>query len=221
LDGESHRIPSDLESDCGRSGGQTRFTSGDLAAKAPKCLACFSLEDHTNELERVFVLKAGDQKMSPIFYLFIGIFVGIDIVTKRVFDSVLYINESVVVIPGWFKWHLIHNKGASFGILSSFTDLWTVLSFMIIILILYVFFNLERKAFPVRAGFAALIGGAIGNFLDRIGQGYVVDFLDFRLWPAIFNIADIEIRTGMLILIILFIKDREQFKTKQNRFYLF
>jgi signal peptidase II len=57
--------------------------------------------------------------------------------------------------------------------------------------------------------------------LDRIGQGYVVDFLDFRLWPAIFNIADIEIRTGMLILIILFIKDREQFKIKQNRFHLF
>jgi signal peptidase II len=167
------------------------------------------------------VLKAGDQKMSPIFYLFIGIFVGIDIVTKRVFDSVLYINESVVVIPGWFKWHLVHNKGASFGILSSFTDLWTVLSFMIIILIFYVFFILERKAFLLRVGFAALFGGAVGNFLDRIGQGYVVDFLDFRLWPAIFNIADIEIRTGMLILIILFIKDREQFKTKQNRFYLF
>jgi signal peptidase II len=57
----------------------------------------------------------------------------------------------------------------------------------------------------VQLGFALLLSGALGNLIDRIWLGYVVDFIEFRWWPAIFNIADVEIRGGTLLLLVLYL----------------
>lgn len=53
-----------------------------------------------------------------------------------------------------------------------------------------------------------ILSGAVGNLVDRIAYGYVTDFIQFRWWPAIFNVADMEIRIGALMLLILFVTKR-------------
>lgn len=64
---------------------------------------------------------------------------------------------------------------------------------------------MKKKSKFITLGFALLLAGALGNLIDRIQYGYVVDFISYRGWPAIFNIADVEIRTGFLLLLIYYL----------------
>jgi signal peptidase II len=127
--------------------------------------------------------------------------------TKLWIASHLALREKITVIPEWLSWHLIHNEGATFGLFSGFTFVITGISFVVILYVLYLYRKNESKTMAVQWEFALLIGGALGNLIDRVWLGYVVDFIDFRWWPAIFNVADVEIRGGILLLLYLYIRN--------------
>ena len=67
--------------------------------------------------------------------------------------------------------------------------------------------RLRRESFYVRIGFASVFGGVLGNLIDRLRYGYVIDFLDFRIWP-VFNIADSAITIGAVLIIIDLLRNR-------------
>jgi signal peptidase II len=136
--------------------------------------------------------------------------VGLDLGTKWYQETNLKLGQSVPVIPEWLSWKLIHNPGVSFGLFSGYTPILISVQFILVIVIIFAYKNFEPKSFYMQIGFALLISGAIGNLVDRIRFGYVIDFISFRWWPAIFNIADMEIRTGVLLLVILYLF-REKF----------
>jgi signal peptidase II len=133
--------------------------------------------------------------------------------------------ESRPVLPGFFNLTHIYNAGAAFGILSDLPLLQRQLFFistnLIALTILLVMqHRLGRQNFWYTLSFACIAGGALGNLMDRIRWGKVLDFLDFHLgsyhWPA-FNVADMSIVTGVFLFLILQIQeDRAEKRAKKD-----
>jgi signal peptidase II len=143
--------------------------------------------------------------MNILFYGLIFVFLSLDLLTKRWMEDHLVLEEVNRVIDGWLSWKLIHNSGASFGLFSG--HMYSLVTIQLLVTgLIVVFYARSRKSLFVHFGFALLISGALGNLINRIHLGYVVDFISFRFWPAVFNFADIQIRTGIVLLVILYIK---------------
>lgn len=102
----------------------------------------------------------------------------------------------------------ILNPGAAFGLLEYQTKLFVAVAVILLASLGYYHRWIAAGHWLLRLGVGLLAGGAFGNLIDRIKTGYVVDYLDFRVWP-IFNSADIAIVTGVgcLIYILLFLPD--------------
>jgi signal peptidase II len=128
----------------------------------------------------------------------------IDRLTKNFFSGFLDLNESISVIPNILRFTLVHNTGIAFGF---FKDCGVV--FIIIPVILsgllvynvYYYRNSPNLSRIYILAFSLILGGAIGNLIDRILLGYVIDFIDFRIWP-VFNVADSAITIGAAIILI-------------------
>ena len=133
----------------------------------------------------------------------------LDRLTKHIAVNNMFEGQSVKVFPGIFHLTLVLNKGAAFGLLKDQKMLFVALSVLVIIFIIY--YTLSKKTTD-RAALIALglvLGGAVGNLIDRVRLGYVIDFLDLGIWP-VFNIADSCITIGAAILILkMFLRKRD------------
>jgi signal peptidase II len=123
----------------------------------------------------------------------------VDQASKFVVQNEMVLHESVPVIPGFFHITYILNRGAAFGILEN--QQWF---FLVIAILLFLLYGIFHKRLPssciVHCGVGLLLGGALGNALDRVCTGAVVDFFDFRIWP-VFNVADMSIVVGVCLLL--------------------
>ena len=126
-----------------------------------------------------------------------------DRVTKLFFAHLLSYGESLPVIKRVFHITMVHNTGIAFGL---FKDQGAVFIIIPIIAIGLLGFNIyyykknnEALSQTYIVAFSLILGGAIGNLIDRIVYGYVIDFLDFRIWP-VFNVADSAITIGAIII---------------------
>lgn len=139
-----------------------------------------------------------------IFFGLAFIIVVIDQAAKFLAASRINFSESVPVIEGFFHLTLVRNFGIGFGLFSSPAARWffVFIIILIILLILYYYRAVPEKYFPV-VSLALVLGGAVGNLIDRVLLGFVVDFIDFRFWPA-FNVADSAVTIGVIGLIIYF-----------------
>lgn len=139
--------------------------------------------------------------MSFLVWAIILFVVLSDQVSKFLVSQTLRLNESSAVIENFFHLTLVRNTGAAFGIFKNQTLFFIIISFIAVIAIL-VFIKSARSSSPLRdVGFALMLGGAFGNLIDRFRFGYVIDFLDFRVWP-VFNIADSAITIGTFLVIV-------------------
>jgi signal peptidase II len=138
-----------------------------------------------------------------------GLVVAADQITKWMVLSHLPLYHSIVVIPGFFNLTHIHNPGGAFGFLSGQSSnirhfMFVVVSLLATGLIFWFYYKTPRSHPLLAAGFAMIFGGALGNLIDRLRFGKVVDFLDFYLsgwhWPA-FNVADSAISVGIAIFV--------------------
>ncbi len=117
---------------------------------------------------------------------------------------------SIIVIDGFFDLTYVQNTGAAFGLFQNGKAYFLILTPAIMIALLLYVIAKQRKNRWVNLSAALIIGGAIGNYIDRIRLGYVIDFLDFKIWP-VFNIADSSIVLGTAIYAyyVFFIGDKE------------
>jgi signal peptidase II len=132
-----------------------------------------------------------------------------DQITKGLILQNFSYGDILVVIPSFFNLTLAFNKGVAFGLFSNLESNFfrmVLLSFLIgsaLTLLGYFYFREYRNDFTARLALAAIFGGAVGNLIDRLRFGMVVDFLDFHVgvyhWPA-FNIADSSICIGVAVL---------------------
>ncbi len=122
---------------------------------------------------------------------------SLDQLTKLLVVKNLLLNQSLPIIRGIFHFTLIYNRGAAFGILKNQTQLFIFTSLFATVLILSVFKKQKHSVYNMPL--SLILGGALGNLIDRIALGYVIDFLDFRIWP-VFNVADSAITIGAILL---------------------
>ncbi len=138
--------------------------------------------------------------MQSIFWVCLAI-LFMDRLSKAIALHSLTYGQSVPVVPNIFHFTLVYNKGAAFGILQNSAFLFVIISLVSIfcILFLVLFKPAKIKSVWMKLALALILSGAIGNLVDRIRFSYVIDFLDFRIWP-VFNIADSAITVGAALL---------------------
>lgn len=140
----------------------------------------------------------------PWMWLFVSLAaVVVDQVSKWLCAAYLKEVGSVNVIPGFLRFTYLENTGAAFG---SFTDQrWIFMTFSTVAIVAvtaYLLVLAEQNRL-LRWSLALIIGGGVGNMIDRVGLGYVIDFIDFHaIWQYIFNIADccVCIGAGLMVL---------------------
>ena len=144
-----------------------------------------------------------------------GTIISLDQLTKHLVVGRFALGESISIIEGFFNLTYVRNPGAAFGLLAKLDPIVRVPFFIVIPLIalgviLYVFKKVEDRDLKLASAFSLVIGGAIGNLIDRIAYNYVIDFLDFHWkyqihFPA-FNVADMAICVGVGFLILDILK---------------
>lgn len=132
----------------------------------------------------------------------------VDFVSKAYISSTMVLHESVPVIEGFFNITYVRNPGAAFGLFSEASGTFRLLFFvavtvLAIVLVLYYIVRSSVEESLVIFSLSLILSGAVGNLIDRVCYGEVVDFLDVYIgshhWPA-FNVADSAITVGALIL---------------------
>jgi signal peptidase II len=151
-------------------------------------------------------LRRPRDKWRDIIFCSVVVFVVIaDQVTKALIRASLLPGQ-VLFDLGFFQIDHVQNTGASFGILRGYTLPIIIVCIVGVLIILYLVFFLRNRWSFLRSNWvivamAMVAGGTIGNnLIDRIRQGYVTDFLDFKVWPA-FNVADACSVVGIIIII--------------------
>ena len=147
-----------------------------------------------------------------MYYFIIAAIVALDQAVKVATVHFLAAGESIPVIENIFQLTYVRNSGAAFSILQNHRMLLIFLPVVLVAsLLLFLIVKGKKEHAVLKTAVAAIIGGGIGNLIDRIIYGYVVDMFDFRVWP-VFNIADIAVCTGcglLLLYVIFFDKKRE------------
>ena len=154
-------------------------------------------------------------KRALIALISFGLLIFFDQWTKTMAVGHLMEQKPFVIIPGVFQLRYLENQGAAFGMLEGQQTFFTVMAGLAMIFICYVYFKLpwERRFHPLRAVGILIGAGAVGNMIDRLWLGYVVDFFYFELIDfPIFNVADIYVTVATVVLVYLimfFYKDDE------------
>ena len=155
--------------------------------------------------EGVLLEEFGEVLMKTRFVGLIVLLVFfLDQLTKTLIDQSLALKQSINIIPHVFNLTKVYNTGASFSILKGQVWFFILFAFVVIIAILYYY-----KKIPAhyKVYVALILGGTIGNLVDRIQYHHVIDFIDFRIWP-IFNIADTAVVIGAIGLIYYIVQDK-------------
>lgn len=148
-----------------------------------------------------------------------GTIVALDQATKLYVHTHFALGESVEVISGFFNLTYVRNPGAAFGFLGQSNETFRTIFFLIIppaalVLITYILHKTVDNDDKIQIfALSSIFGGALGNYIDRLQFGYVIDFLDFHIqskyvYPA-FNIADSAIVIGVGILMLLMFRKED------------
>jgi len=161
--------------------------------------------------------KTGRSQSFVLLVLLAGLIIVADQLTKWLIMSRFGLYEIKEIVPGFFNLTYLHNTGAAFGLLANANPAWRPYFFIGIALaaLVFVFFAFRqyrhRSAVYVFA-FSCIGGGAVGNLIDRVRFGSVVDFLDFYVathhWPA-FNVADSAIVVGVGLFLLGGLLDKD------------
>lgn len=151
-----------------------------------------------------------------MYFIIIALIVFLDQLIKYLIQVNIDLNHSIPLIDGFFHFTYIQNRGAAFSILQNQTMLLIILPLIVtVIVLIYITKKRKTEHWSILLSMSLISAGGIGNLIDRIAYGYVVDYFDFRVFP-IFNIADISVCAGCGLLVIYmffiepkFIKDRK------------
>lgn len=142
----------------------------------------------------------------------------IDIISKQLVLNLMIEYQSINIIPGFFNLTLAKNTGIAFSFLEGKLPLIIIMT-MIIIFIILKYLKLASLNKYESICYGLIVGGAIGNLLDRIIYHYVIDFLDFKIFNysfPIFNLADTAIVIGVILLIILSLIEESRKNNENN-----
>jgi signal peptidase II len=164
-------------------------------------------------------------KLTLISVFIITLTAALDLATKYIVDKNMMLYQTIQVIPNFFNIVYVKNMGAAFSFLNN-SPAWFRKPFFFIIplavvgLVTSLLVKYKTEALKFVA-FSLVIGGALGNFINRLVYGYVIDFLDFKItttyhWPS-FNIADIAITVAVAVLFVDMIKIENKKRAEKRK----
>ncbi|MBC63262.1 MAG: signal peptidase II [Chloroflexi bacterium] len=146
------------------------------------------------------------------YFLILTLFIiSLDQISKYIVVQNLVLGESLPN-SGFFRLTHAQNTGTAFSLFQNQTDILTIVSFVAIVMIIFIYISIEKPSKYVYLSYGLLFGGAFGNLIDRVRLGYVTDFFDVGFWP-IFNIADSAITIGIILMLfnyLIFNKNNEE-----------
>lgn len=150
-----------------------------------------------------------NRKIKQIIFFAVGLMAAISLDQWTKYLAVLHLKgqEPFVLLDGVFEFYYSENRGAAFGMLQGKQLIFFLIAAFVIVVVLYLLFKMPASGryLPLTACLFLLVSGAAGNMIDRLAQGYVVDFLYFKLinFP-IFNVADCYVVVSTISLMLLF-----------------
>ena len=135
----------------------------------------------------------------------------IDQISKRLVMTSLRPGQSwnpVAALERWVSVTYVTNTGAAFGMFPDYGGIFMVIAVVVIAVIILYYRYLPGEQWLVQASLGLQLGGALGNLLDRVRYGHVIDFIDFKIWP-VFNVADSSIFVGAVILAFYLLRHGE------------
>lgn len=151
-------------------------------------------------------------KRDQVYYLAIFYFV-LDQFSKALVLKNISLFESIPIIPGFFQLTYVQNKGAAWGILSRHTYLFVLFGTVAFFIINRLLGKKKKFSKIEGIGYGLLLSGIMGNLIDRLLRDYVVDFLDFHVFGyhfPVFNIADIGVVIGVLLVVVVLVKQEKK-----------
>jgi signal peptidase II len=143
----------------------------------------------------------------PIFI--IAAVIGLDQFAKFLALTTLASNGEFIIIPKFLELTFVQNFGIAFGMFQNKVLFFIITTSIITAVILYFVYKMYKKNTFITICLSMILGGAIGNLIDRIRLGYVVDFIHFNFFPPVFNIADSAVVVGAIALSIAILLARE------------
>ncbi|WP_425807114.1 signal peptidase II [Desulfitobacterium sp. Sab5] len=137
-----------------------------------------------------------------VWFTMLGVLV-IDRLLKIFIQGHFYPSESLIVIPKVLHITYVLNPGAAFGLMAGKTWIFVLTAILVIIGVIFAYFKIPKTEKMLRLTLGMIGGGALGNLYDRVVIGKVVDYLDFQIWPFVFNFADSMIVIGVGILLLV------------------
>ncbi|WP_324255108.1 signal peptidase II [Carnobacterium maltaromaticum] len=151
--------------------------------------------------------------MMIVYYALAAVILVIDQITKYVVVNNIDLYEVKEVIPGILSWMYIRNTGAAWSILEGQMWFFYIITFAVVIAVSYIMQKYAKGNWLFSLGLSLILAGALGNFIDRLRLGYVVDMirLDFMNFP-IFNVADMSLSIGVAVIILYVLLDEKNKK---------
>jgi signal peptidase II len=135
-----------------------------------------------------------------MIFITVSVIFFLDRFTKIYIIKNFLLNQTAPLIKGILYFTLVHNRGAAFGILKNQLP---VFIFTAVVTVILIYLNLKKNKKKTLSlynfSLSLILAGALGNLVDRLIFGYVIDFIDLRFWP-VFNIADSAITVGAILL---------------------
>ncbi len=153
------------------------------------------------------------RQRSDTLQLFVvaALVVAADQLSKRYIATHFLPGESRLVIPGLLRWTYEQNQHGAFGLFGDSPALLIAMAAVVLAVFWLSFRDQARNSNVVRVAFGMILGGAIGNIVDRLHYKFVIDFIDFyKIWPNIFDVADSCITAGVILLILASLATRRR-----------
>ncbi|ADL12424.1 signal peptidase II [Acetohalobium arabaticum] len=122
-------------------------------------------------------------------FIIVVVVIILDQASKLVIVQNFSLHESIPIIEDIFYLTYVRNYGAAFGLLNNQRLFFIIITLVIILGLLFFYKQAQKEGIILQIAWGLGLGGAAGNLIDRVRLGYVIDFLDFRVWP-VFNLAD-------------------------------
>ncbi|MBU7228537.1 signal peptidase II [Staphylococcus pseudintermedius] len=156
--------------------------------------------------------------MKQQYYIGLSLFITLiiligDQLTKFIIRTQMTLGESFAVVPKFLYITSHRNNGAAWGILSGKITFFYIITIIVLIALIVFYIKEAKNNMLMQIAISLLFSGAVGNFIDRVSSGEVVDFIDTVIFGydfPIFNIADASLTIGVVLLIIVLLKDQNQ-----------
>jgi signal peptidase II len=142
------------------------------------------------------------------FYILALAVALVDQSLKYLVQKLMYAGQSIPLF-GVLKLTYVRNTGAAFSLFTGFLQYLIAIGVVVVLMVIYFHHKLPARSNYLQAALIFILGGSLGNLVDRITRGFVIDYIDIGFWP-VFNFADIMINLGVLLIIInLFSKEKK------------